>query len=499
MEDCTKCPICLDYMSAAHSTACGHSFCHACIIRHLHINQTCPTCNTLTAISQLRPNHALERMVKKMRRSSVSEDEQSILYSDEVCDNKASDSPDDEKYQSYISTLLSRKQAKLERLQKSIAALSAEVDKQMSPSVPINHNMVMERDSELEDLFDKCIFEKQDFRRIFDQLTKRHTLRPLNSVVFGDVLSPTNVVSSVEYNQSRAIFAVSGSHKQIRIYDYELFSHPIPTFTGSRTAIPTVQLATTCKVATLAWDPSPHSDILASADYEGSIKLYDIEKEAVAGLLDEHERRVWAIDFNKVDNNLLISGSDDGRLKQWSVKDRQSVFTLDAKANICTVQYHPDGTLFAFGAADHNIYVHDIRSPSKPVQLLKEHKKAVSYVRWIDRQTILSASTDNTIKQWKGQECIKQHRGHTHEKNFVGLAVKDDWFVCGSETNRVCLYSRHLEAPVCELALGGRDPLSGELMEVDGFASSVAWVNDKEILVGNSLGLVSAICVTNPE
>lgn len=494
MNEHLKCPICLDVISAAHSTSCGHTFCHACIMRHLVMNQFCPTCSRQTAVSDLHPNHALERMVKKMRKCSASEDELSLLESDDVATN--SYNLMDEKYQSFLASLLSSKQSKLAELQRGISIISEELQKCSSPmTVPINHDVVLQKSGELGELFDKCVMEKKDFRRYFDRLTMRYTMRPINSVVFGDVLSPTNVVSSVEYNQTRSIFAVSGSQKQIRVYDYELFSRPIPTFGGNQTPIPLVQLTTACKVATLAWDPSPHTEILAAADYEGSIKLYNIEKEQVVVELDQHERRVWAIDFNKTDHNLLLSGSDDGRLKQWSIKDKTATFTIDAKANICTVQYHPDGVQLAFGAADHSINVHDIRTPSRPIYTIKEHKKAVSYVRWLDRQTLLSASTDNTIKQWNSQECIKQHRGHQHEKNFVGLSVLGDWFVCGSETNRVCLYSRHFEAPVCELSLGGRDPLSGEFIEVDGFASSVAWVNESELLVGNSLGLVSAVSV----
>lgn len=489
-----KCPICLDIISAAYATACGHSFCHECIIRHLRFYRTCPTCSITVSESDLLPNHALERLVKRLKRSSNS-DEEDPPYG---LEGDSSEDRRDEQYESFLHSLLHSKQNEVESLQKTISALKNELEKDvLLSSVPkiIGYESGIQREEELGSLYETCLREKRDFKRLYHKLTAPYSLKVLNSALFGDVFSQSNVVSSVEYNSHRRLFAVSGSAKQIRIYEYDTFSRPIPSFAGTRFSFPVLQLSTTCKVAAVAWDPSNTSNLLAAADYEGSIKFFDVSTGSLSCQLDEHERRVWSIDFSKTDSNTLLSGSDDGRVKHWAINDRSSSFTLDIKANVCSVQFHQDGLLFAFGSADHSIYVHDIRSPYKALHSLLTHKKAVSYVRWLDRNTLLTASTDNTIKQWRGQECIRTHRGHLHEKNFVGLATHNDWFACGSETNRLYLYSRFLETPICELPLGGRDPLSGEMVDMEGFASSVSWVNEQELLVGNSLGLISAACI----
>ncbi|CAF3552531.1 unnamed protein product [Rotaria sordida] len=42
------------------------------------------------------------------------------------------------------------------------------------------------------------------------------------------------------------------------------------------------------------------------------------------------------------------------------------------------------------------------------------------------------------------EQCLRTHRGHFNEKNFVGLAVSSGYIVCGSETNTVLLYRREI-------------------------------------------------------
>ena len=37
---------------------------------------------------------------------------------------------------------------------------------------------------------------------------------------------------------------------------------------------------------------------------------------------------------------------------------------------------------------------------------------------------------------------LRTFRGHTNEKNFVGLAVNSEYIACGSETNEVFVYHK---------------------------------------------------------
>ena len=40
--------------------------------------------------------------------------------------------------------------------------------------------------------------------------------------------------------------------------------------------------------------------------------------------------------------------------------------------------------------------------------------------------------------------CLRTFRGHTNDKNFVGLTANDDYIACGSENNSLYLYYKGL-------------------------------------------------------
>lgn len=86
-----------------------------------------------------------------------------------------------------------------------------------------------------------------------------------------------------------------------------------------------------------------------------------------------------------------------------------SVGTIRMKANVCCVQFPTDsGRSLAFGSADHRIYYYDLRNSKVPLCTLVGHNKTVSYVKFIDSTTLVSASTDNTLKLWDLSMCTSR-------------------------------------------------------------------------------------------
>jgi E3 ubiquitin-protein ligase RFWD2 len=180
----------------------------------------------------------------------------------------------------------------------------------------------------------------------------------------------------------------------------------------------------------------------------------------------------------------------------WSTKQAAPAAAIDLRANVCCVKYNPASTHeLAVGSADHNVHLYDLRNVSAPVHvfagralnsavaashltrivcfacvevlfprplsrvhiavvpfvdphgwflfargcLCAGHRKAVSYVRYLNSDEVISASTDNTLRLWNARtfEQTRTFSGHTNEKNFVGLAVDSEFIACGSETNEV--------------------------------------------------------------
>ncbi|PJF19675.1 hypothetical protein PSACC_00503 [Paramicrosporidium saccamoebae] len=347
--------------------------------------------------------------------------------------------------------------------------------------------------------FDESVEDPLEyFGKKISKLTKLTRIRQVSALKLGDVAGSSNIISSIEFDRHGQLFATAGVSKKIRFYEFR--------DTMNQTMdlhCPVREIQCKSKVSCISWNPYIQHQ-LASADYEGLITVYDSNTGLAVSHLEEHEKRSWSVDFSTTDPTRLASGSDDCYVKLWSLKSRKSILTIDGKANICSVRFHPDhGHLLAFGSADHNVHLYDLRFAGKPLDILRGHKKAVSYVRFADNASIVSASTDCTLRLWSlpGQDdtmlpadsskLTRTFSGHLNEKNFVGLGVQGDLFACGSENNSVYVYHRDLSKPIATFRFSSTCPLTESSIEneVQQFVSSLCWKKDSNLMVAaNSQG-----------
>jgi E3 ubiquitin-protein ligase RFWD2 len=221
--------------------------------------------------------------------------------------------------------------------------------------------------------------------------------------------------------------------------------------------------------------------------------------------LQEHEKRCWSVDFNQVDTRLIASGSDDARVKLWSLNVEHSVASLEAKANVCCVKFNPRSSChLAFGSADHCVHYYDLRSTREPLAMFKGHRKAVSYVKFLGGEELVSASTDSNLRLWtlSKPHCLRSFTGHVNEKNFVGLATDGaDYIACGSENNALYVYYKGLSKQLFSFRFdAGRSVLgssSGKDLAADEaseFVSAVCWKRRcNVVLAANSQGIIKVL------
>lgn len=127
----------------------------------------------------------------------------------------------------------------------------------------------------------------------------------------------------------------------------------------------------------------------------------------------------------------------------------------------------------------------------------------MSYVKFLDSSSLISASTDNTIKLWELSRSASRvldnptqtFSGHTNVKNFVGLSISDGYIATGSETNEVFVYQKAFPMPVMSYNFGYVDPISGlEADDANQFISCVCWRDQSSTLVAaNSSGNIKVL------
>lgn len=340
-----------------------------------------------------------------------------------------------------------------------------------------------------------CFFDSICKYARYSRFEVRATLR------HGDLLNTANVICSVSFDRDQEFFATAGVSKKIKVFGCDAVLNE-----NVDIHYPAVEMASNAKLSSVCWNNYIKSYI-ASTDYDGIVQLWDASIGQKFTQYSEHQKRAWSVDFSQVDPTKLASGSDDCTVRLWSINQENSIGTIKTVANVCCVQFPPDSAnMIAFGSADYKIYCYDLRNTKMPWCTLAGHGKAVSYVKFIDSSTIVSASTDNTLKLWdltkanpsgvSNNACTLTYTGHTNEKNFVGLSVVDGYIACGSETNSVFAYYKSLPMPMGSHRFGSADPISGQEMEDDSgqFVSSVCWRGKSKIMVAaNSTGNIKLL------
>lgn len=360
------------------------------------------------------------------------------------------------------------------------------------------------------------------FRENLVQFSKYNALRSLATMHYSsDLHNNSTIVSTIVFDKDNEFFAIGGVTRRIKVFDYLAVVRDTVDI-----HYPNVEMVSNSKISCITWN-SYHKNIMASSDYEGAVNLWDVQTGLRTKCFHEHEKRCWSVDFNDIDSRLLASGSDDTRVKLWSLNTEHSIATLEAKANVCCVKFNPKSSChLAFGSADHHVHYYDLRHMTKPLCVFKGHKKAVSYVKFLNTNEIISASTDSQLKLWNVNQppnSLRSFVGHVNEKNFVGLATDGDYIACGSEDNSLYIYYKGLSKQLFNLKIdsctstgdkgasasrlasaaatggGGANSGSGNSdgdrsNDINEFVSAVCWRKQcNVVLAANSRGLIKVL------
>ncbi|KAK8688228.1 hypothetical protein V6N13_087001 [Hibiscus sabdariffa] len=316
-----------------------------------------------------------------------------------------------------------------------------------------------------------------------------------------DLLHSANVILTLSFDRNEDYIATAGISKRIKIFEFDAFMND-----SIDIHYPVVEMSNKSKISCVCWN-NYIKNYLASTDYDGVVQTWDVGSGQGLCQYNEHQKRAWSVDFSQADPTKFVSGSDDCSVKLWSINEKNSLGTIWSHANVCCVQFSSFSPhLMAFGTADYKVYCYDLRHARIPLCTLVSHEKAVSYVKFLDSNTLVSASTDNTLKSWDinktfsdgspSTTCGLTFTGHKNEKNFVGLSVLDGYIACGSETNEVYCYYRSLPMPITSYKFGSVDPISGHQNtdENGQFVSSVCWRQKSNMLVAaNSTGSIELL------
>ena len=107
----------------------------------------------------------------------------------------------------------------------------------------------------------------------------------------------------------------TGVNKKIKLFDWAAISKSEESREqGCRQVLPIKTMAHAAKLSSLIFNPYIRQ-AMAGGDYEGRLNIWDIIEGKLIMTPQEHEKRVWSVDFCEPIPTRIASGGDDGKCK----------------------------------------------------------------------------------------------------------------------------------------------------------------------------------------
>lgn len=193
---------------------------------------------------------------------------------------------------------------------------------------------------------------------------------------------------------------------------------------------------------------SPNGKLLASAENDGLIKIWDAQTGGEWASFPKQAGGVNSISFSP-DSKILASGSDDGAITLWDVASGDKMMTLKGHSRqVSSVTFHPEGAMLASGSVDKTLKLWDINS-GQEILTLPGHV-GVRYVTCLDfsadGRLLVSGSGSKTpsIKLWSipdGREIRTIYTAHSDIINSLSLSPDGKLLASGSWDSTVNIWN----------------------------------------------------------
>ncbi|MEA2345525.1 MAG: hypothetical protein QOF63_3694 [Thermoanaerobaculia bacterium] len=219
-------------------------------------------------------------------------------------------------------------------------------------------------------------------------------------------------------------------------------------------AAPVTLTSGTAAVSSLAFAPA--GSTLASANLDGSVKLWNVDGSgSPVTLPGSAGKRVTSVAFSR-DGKMLAAGRAQGGALLWHVaKPAEAPQALCAGVDVRSIAFRPDGTLVACGSARGEIVQTPLDSNTLAPPPMRGHASSVNSLSFSrDGSYLASASSDSTIRLWNTKDSSTQSivlSGHQSWVWSVAFTPDGDRLVSGGEDRTIRIWPAHVSLMASDL------------------------------------------------
>lgn len=246
----------------------------------------------------------------------------------------------------------------------------------------------------------------------------KQTLRGHASYVGGVALRP-----GVKADEENVVAMASGGHDgAVKLWGFNN-EESIADITGHMPH----------RVSKVAFHPSGR--FLATACYDSSWRLWDLEQKTEVLHQEGHAKPVHCLSYQS-DGSVLVTGGLDAFGRVWDLRTGRCIMFLEGHLGaVFGVDFSPNGFHIATGSQDNTCKIWDLRR-RQPVYTIPAHTNLISDVKYQQDcgSFLVTCSYDSTTKIWSNKtwQPLKTLQGHDNKVISVDISPNSQYIATTS-------------------------------------------------------------------
>jgi hypothetical protein len=186
---------------------------------------------------------------------------------------------------------------------------------------------------------------------------------------------------------------------------------------------------------------SPDEQLVVSGDYDGKVRLWEVSSGQCVWVREGHAGAVWSVAFS-LNGKWVASGGEDCTVRLWDVSNGQRIWVGKGHKNlVSSVAFSPDGRWVISGGYDGTTRLWE-GSSGQCAWVGEEQASLVHSVAFSPDRRWVASGVGLKVWLWdiSNRRCVWVGEGHADSVDIVAFSPDGRWVASGSIDKTVRLW-----------------------------------------------------------